>query len=248
MCRKSNMSKAADEMRAFLAILVALGTLHWGLVAAEPTPKEAPAPAEQKGSVVRVNSTNQAYDFFRPWSKEAPFSRRGLGVLIDGGHILVTAELVANSNYIELERADGGEKRTATVQVIDYEANLATLQSTDPKFLDGMQPLQTTTDVKTGDELSVLQLESNGTPVSTKALATTVEVGKYALEDSGYLMFRMSCPLQFRENSYTLLIVKGNKLAEVLMRYDSRSQTIDAISGPVIEHFLVESRDQPYRC
>jgi hypothetical protein len=133
-------------MRAFLAILVALGTLHWGLVAAEPTPKEAPAPAEQKGSVVRVNSTNQAYDFFRPWSKEAPFSRRGLGVLIDGGHILVTAELVANSNYIELERADGGEKTTATVQVIDYEANLATLQSTDPKFLDGMQPLQTTTE------------------------------------------------------------------------------------------------------
>ena len=102
--------------------------------------------------MVRVNSTNQAYDFFRPWSKEAPFSRRGLGVLIEGGNILVTAELVANSNYIELERADGGEKTTATVQVIDYEANLATLRSTDPKFLEGMQPLQTTTDVKTGDD------------------------------------------------------------------------------------------------
>ena len=197
--------------------------------------------------MVRVNSTNQAYDFFRPWSKEAPFSRRGLGVLIDGGNILVTAELVANSDYIELERADGGEKTTATVQVIDYEANLATLRSTDPKFLEGMQPLQTTTDVKTGDDLSVLQLESNGTPVSTKALVTTVEVGKYALEDSGYLMFRMSCPLQFRENSFTLPIVKENKLAAFLMRYDSRSQTIDAISSPVIEHFLVESQHNPYK-
>src|ERR1700731_1593794 len=182
-------------MRALLAILIALAFLQTGIGAAEPTPKEAPAPAEQKGSVVRVNSTNQAYDFFRPWSKEAPFSRRGLGVLIDGGHILVTAELVANSNYIELERADGGDKTTATVHVIDYEASPATLQSTDPKFLDGMQPLQTTADGKTGDELSVLQLESNGTPVSTKALVTTVEVGKYALEDSGYLTFRLSCPL-----------------------------------------------------
>ena len=234
-------------MRAFLAILVAIGLLHAGVDAAEPTPKEAPAPPEQKGSVIRVNSTNQAYDFFRPWSKEAPFSRRGLGVLIDGGNILVTAELVANSDYIELERSDGGEKTTATVQVIDYEANLATLRSTDPKFLEGMLPLQTTTDVKTGDELSVLQLESNGTPVSTKALVTTVEVGKYALEDSGYLTFRMSCPLQFRENSFTLPIVKGNRLAAFLMRYDSRSQTIDAISSPVIEHFLVESQHQPYR-
>jgi S1-C subfamily serine protease len=234
-------------MRAFLSILIALGVLQTGVGAAEPTPKEAPAPPEQKESVVRVNSTNQAYDFFRPWSKEAPFSRRGLGVLIEGGNILVTAELVANSDYIELERSDGGEKTTATVQVIDYEANLATLRSTDPRFLDGMLPLQTTNDVKTGDDLSVLQLESNGTPVSTKALVTTVEVGKYALEDSGYLMFRMSCPLQFRENSFTLPIVKENKLAGFLMRYDNRSQTIDAISSPVIDHFLIESRHHPYK-
>jgi S1-C subfamily serine protease len=234
-------------MRAFLAILMAFRVLQTVVGAAEPTPKEAPASPEQKGSVVRVNSTNQAYDFFRPWSKEAPFSRRGLGVLIGEGNILVTAELVANSDYIELERPDGGEKTTATVQVIDYEANLATLHSTDPKFLEGMQSLQTTTDVKTGDELSILQLESNGTPVSTKALVTTVEVGKYALEDSGYLMFRLSCPLQFRENSFTLPIVKENKLAAFLMRYDSRSQTIDAISSPVIEHFLVESQHLPYR-
>src|ERR1700681_3209261 len=104
-----------------LAFLIAFWVLRGLVAAAEPTPKEAPAPPEQKGSVVRVNSTNQAYDFFRPWSKEAPFSRRGLGVLINAGHILVTAELVANSNYIELERADGGEKTTAIIQVIDYE-------------------------------------------------------------------------------------------------------------------------------
>jgi hypothetical protein len=101
--------------------------------------------------------------------------------------------------------------------------------------------------VKTGDYLSVLQLETNGTPVSTRALVTSVEVGKYALEDSGYLMFRMSCPLQFRENSFTLPIVKENRLAAFLMRYDSRSQTVDAISSPVIGHFLAEAQHQPYK-
>ena len=234
-------------MKLLLVILISLSFTRAGFSSAEPTPKVAIAPVEQKGSVVRVNSTNQSYDFVRPWSKDAPFSRRGLGILLDGGEILVTAELVANSDYIELERADGGEKATAKVDVIDYEANLATLTAEDPHFLSGMQPLGLTTDVKTGDELSVLQLESNGTPVSAKALVTSVEVGKYALEDSGYLMFRMSCPLQFRENSFTLPIVKGNKLAAYLMRYDSRSQTIDAISSPVIYHFLVESRHHPYR-
>jgi S1-C subfamily serine protease len=231
-------------MRPFFLLLVVLGLV--GICAGEPTPRETIARAEQKGSVLRVNSTNQAYDFIHPWSKDAPFERKGLGVLIDGGKILVTAELVANSDYIEAVRS-GGEKATAQIDVIDYEANLATLTVDNQKFLDGMQPLQIATDVKTGDELSVLQLESNGTPVSAKALVTSVEVGKYALEDSGYLMFRMSCPLQFRENSFTLPIVKGNKLAAYLMRFDNRSQTIDAISSPVINHFLVESQQHPYK-
>ena len=127
-------------MKSLLTIALAFALLHSVVAAPEPTPKEEPVPPEQKGSVVRVNSTNQSYDFLRPWSKEAPFSRRGLGVLIDGHKILVTAELVENSDYIELERADSGEKSVATVQVIDYEANLATLSSPDPKFLEGMQP------------------------------------------------------------------------------------------------------------
>ena len=159
-----------------ICVLSALVQLTFAQPAAkdERIPKEEPAPAEQKSSVVRVNSTNQAYDFFRPWSKLAPFSRRGLGVVIDGGKILVTAELVASSNYIELERADGGEKSVATVEVIDNEANLATLTAIDPKFLENLQPLQTTTEVKTGDTLTVLQMESNGTPVATKALVTSV--------------------------------------------------------------------------
>ena len=238
---------------------VVLGLAHLAVADPEPAskdqqipkyqqaPKEEPAPPEQKSSVVRVNSTNQAFDFFRPWNKQAPFSRRGLGAVIDGGKILVTAELVASNNYVELEKSDGGEKSIANVEVIDYEANLATLIAVNPKFLQNLLPLQTTTDVRTGDTLSVLQMEANGTPVSTKALVTSVEVGRYAIEDSGYLMFRLSCPLQFRENSFTLPIVKDGRLAAFLMRYDGRSQTVDAIASPVIEHFLRGAQEVPYR-
>src|ERR1700737_2027470 len=109
-------------MKWFLAgICVFLGLVRLTFAEPEPapkdeqTPKEEPATPEQKSSVVRAHSTNQAYDFFRPWSKLAPFSRRGLGAVIDGGKILVTAELVASSNYVELEKSDGGEQSIATV-------------------------------------------------------------------------------------------------------------------------------------
>ena len=61
-------------------------------------------------SLVRVNVTGQPYDYLRPWQKKAPFSKRALGAVLPQGRVLVTADLVANQNYVELERAESGEK------------------------------------------------------------------------------------------------------------------------------------------
>jgi hypothetical protein len=42
-------------------------------------------------------------------------------------------------------------------------------------------------------------------------------------------------------------LVKNNKLAGLLLRYDSRSQLLDAIPAPIITHFLKEADSQHYR-
>jgi len=210
-------------------------------------PKEQLATELKGGSVLRVNSTNQSYDFFRPWSKKAPFNRRGLGAVIDGGEVLVTAELVWDSNYIELEKPETGERTSAKVAVVDYETNLALLKPNSPDFLKDLQALDTSVAPKLGDHLSVVQLEANGTPVSTEALLTSAEVGHYVLDDYSYLVFKMSCPLQYRDNSFTLPIVQDHHLISMLLRYDPRSQTIEAIATPVIQHFLKEAEHQPYQ-
>src|SRR5712671_566525 len=109
-------------------------------------------------SLVRVNVTGQGFDYFRPWQKRAPFSKRALGAVLSQGRVLVTADLVANQNYVELERAESGEKTAASVDVVDYEANLALLQPQDKKFLDGLTPLEITSDTVVGDRLAAWQL------------------------------------------------------------------------------------------
>src|SRR3954452_2575579 len=76
-------------------------------------------------SLVRVNVTGQPYDYVRPWQKRAPFTKRALGAVLPQGRVLVTADLVSNQNYVELERAESGDKTAANVVVIDYESNLA---------------------------------------------------------------------------------------------------------------------------
>lgn len=209
--------------------------------------EEKPVAIDQPLAVVRVNATTQAPDFFRPWAKKPAVSRRALGAVLPGNRVLIAAELVANQSYIELEKAASGEKVAATLTAVDYETNLALVTPVDPKFLANLSPLQPASQVKTGDRLDIWQLETNGTLIATSGLVTACEVGRYPLEDYGYLIFRITATLQYRENSFSVPIVKEGKLAGLLMRFDSRSQTVDAISLPVIEHFLKAAGEKPYR-
>ncbi|MGB9474711.1 MAG: PDZ domain-containing protein, partial [Candidatus Udaeobacter sp.] len=213
--------------------------------------KESAVPSalnkQKQLALVRVNVTGQSYDYFRPWQKKAPFSKRALGAVLSKGRVLVTADLVANQNYVELERAESGEKTAANVQVIDYESNLALLEPVDKTFLDGITPLEITPDTVVGDKLAAWQLEPTGALVATEGLVTTVQMMPYPIDVGEFLTYRVSIPMQYRENSYTVPLVKKNKLAGLLLRYDSRSQLLDAIPAPVITHFLKDAERQNYR-
>ena len=107
-------------MRAFrfhLGLFAAIG-LPIAAMAAPAASKETIVKPKEL-SLVRVNVTGQPYDFVRPWQKKAPFQKRALGAVLPQGRVLVTADLVANQNYVELERAESGEKTAANVTVVD---------------------------------------------------------------------------------------------------------------------------------
>jgi S1-C subfamily serine protease len=213
--------------------------------------KEPALPAalgkEKQLALVRVNVTGQPYDYFRPWQKKAPQSKRGLGAVLSKGRVLVTADLVANQNYVELERAESGEKSAANVQVIDYEANLALLGPVEENFLNGITPLDIATDTVVGDRLAAWQLEPTGALVATEGLVTTIQMTQYPVGVGQFLTYRVSLSMQYRENSYTIPLVKNNKLAGLLLRYDPRAQLVDAIPAPIITHFLKEAESEYYR-
>ncbi|MFZ4599186.1 MAG: PDZ domain-containing protein [Terrimicrobiaceae bacterium] len=226
---------------AFLIPIIAFG-------GTTPMPKKPTDLGERvrNDSVLRVNSTNQAYDFFRPWTKKSPFSRRGLGALIEGGKILVTAELVGNNTYVELEKATTAEKAGAVVERVDYDANLAILRPADPKFIEGMKPLTIDEGAQVGDRATVIQLEPNGEIAETSGILTSITTTGYPMDNMGLLIFRLSAPLQQRDGSFTLPALRNGRLLGLLMRYDARSQTADLIPPPVIQHFLKEAAKENY--
>ncbi|MEY2527949.1 MAG: hypothetical protein QOJ05_39 [Verrucomicrobiota bacterium] len=237
-------------MRAFPRYL-ALAAAVFLPVALLAAPKKEPGPETvvkpKELSLVRVNVTGQPYDYVRPWQKRAPFTKRALGAVLPQGRVLVTADLVANQNYVELERAESGDKTAANVVVIDYESNLALLEPADQKFLEGLVPLQLALDTVVGDRLAAWQLESTGALVVTEGLVTTIQMTRYPADLGQFLTYRISISMQYRDNSYTVPLVKNNKLAGLLLRFDQRTQVVDAIPAPIIAHFLKDAEKSPYQ-
>ena len=200
---------------------------------------------EKALSVVRVNVTTQAWDFGRPWGKRAPFSRRAIGAVLAGERVLVTAELVGNASFVEFEAAGGGQKVPAAVEFVDHECNLALLKTEDATFLKNLQPLEIAP-AKIGDQLSVWQLENNGNLLVTHGPMTTAEVLRYPVDESPFLVYRLTAQLQFRDTSFPLPVVKGEKLVGLVQRYDNAANNADIIPAPVISHFLKDAAAAPY--
>src|SRR5207237_4735037 len=120
------------------------------------------------------------------------------------------------------------------------------LEPIDKKFLNGLQPLELALDTVVGDRLSAWQLEASGTLVVTEGIVTTIGVTRYPADVGDYLTYRLSIPMQYRDNSYTVPLVKNNKLAALLLRFDPRGQTLDEIPAPIITHFFKDTKNQKY--
>lgn len=216
---------------------------------AAPTPAPvsvAPVPVSAQPPVVRVNVAAQASNFTQPWRKNPRTIRQGLGVVLADGRILVTAELVADHIDVELEQPATAVKAQAEVEIVDYDANLALLSAPAADFLQSIPGARLDETLSVGERVEVMQLEPNGRPVTTPATVTTIEVGPYPVDENAFLLFRLSVPLQSRENSFTIPAFKEGRLVGLLMRYSPSTQTADLVPAPVIAQFLKAAAKDPY--
>ena len=244
---------AMETLRQFLPETPPSPTPAPAEPAAEPAATPAPAatplkPATAGGQlpVVRVNVASQSFNFTQPWRKNTPTLRQGLGVVLMDGRILVTAQLVTDHTYVELEKPETALKAAAEVEVIDYDANLALLRAPGADFLQSIPGARLDEAAAVGDKVEVIQIEPTGTPLRTPATITTIEVGPYPVDENAFLVYKLSFPLQQRENSFTVPAFKDGRLVGLVMRYDPRTQTGDLVPSPVIHQFLQAAGTEPY--
>jgi S1-C subfamily serine protease len=231
-----------------------------GLATPAQTAPSAPSVDPMK-SVLRLRTTMQNFNPGQPWEKNPPVSRRGLGAYLAGGMVITTADMVADSTFLELESPDGTRSAPARIVAVDYEANLALVApaasapsapdaapgapDTHPIFT-GMAPLAIGEAPALGDTLDILQIEENGVPLVTRGQLQSVDIVSTFLPDNFFLTFRVKASMQSAASSYTLPVVKGGRLVGVLTSYNSGEQISDVTSTDVLSHFVREAADGKY--
>jgi len=209
-----------------------------------------PAIWDVKSSVVRINATQQTWNLWQPWEKNAPTRRRALAAIVGPQLVVTTAELVADATYLEFESADGSRFTPARVIAADYEANLALLgpasEETAAAFFEGTVPFEITSPPKIGDSLHVLQLEDNGLPIFTRGTLQSVSISTNLLPGQSFLTYAVKASMQSASSSYTVPVLNERQLAGILISYKSKDQLCDVISTDILSRFINESTSGSY--
>lgn len=218
---------------------------------ASPKPLEKTVDStETVRSAVRVNSTSQTWSPAQPWEKNPPSSLRSLGIVVKPGQVLTSAEMVADATYLELELIDGSKTAEAKTIAVDYEANLALLsvksEADSQAFFSNTTPIALAKPPAIGDNLQILQVEDNGTPLMTDGKLQSVEVSASFLTGQSFLGYLVKASMQSAASSYSLPVIRNGELAGILLSYDSEDQISDVLSVDVIQHFLADAADGDY--
>ncbi len=216
----------------------------------EAAPVAEETAPELTASVVRINSTSQAWNPGQPWEKTSPSNLRSLGAIVAPGQVLTTGEMVADATYLELESPDGSRTAQAKIVAVDYEANLAllTVKSEDDRevFFKDTKPLTLAKPPVIGDVLSIFQVEDNGTTLLTNGTLQSVDVSESFLPGQSFLTYMVKASMQSAASSFTLPVVRDGALSGILMSYDSDDQLSDVLSVDVISRFLTNAQDGTY--
>jgi S1-C subfamily serine protease len=241
-------------MKAFLpALAVLLGAGLAATASAQAPAAKAPRTREaviRTDALIKVNVNYQQYNVHLPWQKQSPGQRRGIGVILEGNRILVTGQMVPDATYIELELTDGSQKIPGKVLAVDYEANVALLQPNVAgerveKFFAGLKPMELDTQAQIGDQLSIWQTGRVGDLLVTPLRIAKINTQRYVVDGAVFLTYEGQGILRSEGNSYCLPVVKGGKLAGLMLRYDSKNQVTSVLPAPIIEHFLKDyAQDQ----
>ena len=226
--------------RALLALALSFSPLMAVRSMAAETASTANATALEN-AVVKVFATLRRPDPYKPWSKAAPQSVTGSGVVIDGHRILTNAHMVGYASQVQIQANGSGDKLSATVLAISEGMDLALLKVDDDSFFDTHKPMPRANvlpDVR--DAVLAYGYPLGGTSLSiTKGIVSRIEFVHYHYPVSG---LRIQIDAAINPGNSGGAVIAGDKMIGLAFATVTNAQNMGyIIPNEEIELFL---RDQ----
>lgn len=250
------------RVMAMAGALLPLWCIRAANVLPEPEPKSetpvkpatetaVPASADTNfdavaNSVVKIFSTVRYPDVFKPWTKNAPSSITGSGVVIEGKRILSNAHVVMYASQVQIQANQAGDKVSATVETIAPGMDLAVLKLDDETFFDSHPPLaraKLLPEIK--DAAMVYGYPEGGTSLSiTKGIVSRIEFASYNYPVSG---LRIQLDAAINPGNSGGPAVVGDKMIGLAFSKLNEAENIGyIIPSEEIDLFLEDLKDGHY--
>ena len=204
--------------------------------------------SEVRKSVVKIYTTINAPDYFRPWSMLTTSQSSGSGSIISNKRILTNAHVVANSSFIQVQKQGDSRKYNAKVLFVSHETDLAILSVETENFFKGSKALEIGQLPNTLDPVRVYGFPMGGKTLSiTKGVLSRVEHQSYAHAGGIFLAGQIDAAIN-PGNSGGPVITDG-KIVGVVMQasYGETSENLGYFVPPsIINHVLKDIEDDKY--
>jgi S1-C subfamily serine protease len=193
-------------------------------------------------AIVKIYTTYDQHNYFRPWQMLGQRSRIGSGSIIAGNRILTNAHVVSDHTFIRVRRAGQADKFVASVAAISHELDLAILSVEDKNFFKDTQVLEIGELPSVGDKVFAYGFPKGGTRITiTEGIVSRIERKLYSHSRYDNLVCQIDAAIN-PGSSGGPVISKG-KIIGVIFQSTSGQNIGYMVPAPVIRHFFNDLAD-----
>jgi S1-C subfamily serine protease len=215
--------------------------------AALPVGTPLPEGSEPEKSVVQIITTYQEPNWTAPWIFDQPHFASGTGFLIDGNRILTNAHVVAWTKELRVRKYHDPQLYFATVEFVAHDVDLAVLKIEDPKFYQGMKPLQFGDLPEVRSQVVTYGFPAGGEQISyTRGVVSRIEVENY-VHPGNRAFLAVQTDAAINPGNSGGPVIQGDKVVGVAFEgLTGLQNTGFFIPTAIIQHFLTDIKDGTY--
>ncbi|PJZ70626.1 serine protease [Leptospira perolatii] len=196
---------------------------------------QIPSKAEEnyKKSIVQIKISYQEPDYLYPWKRKSPKVRRAVGIVVEGGRILLPAHLLLYHTLIEVKKFSSYTETKANLLRLDPEINLALLKIEDKDFFQDLKPLEFHSIVMYPKQVSIFQLDNSGSIQTAAGNLLSLDLDQSPIGHVELPILDVNSTETLNGNGEVLL--ENGKVSGILFDF-----TGDKNSGRAIPSFLIQ--------